>query len=70
MKEIHGLIVKKVEHAYADDEMSVRIYDGNDFVGLYFSETKNRPKLTYEEAIALAAQLREAAKRLQIRSIK
>jgi hypothetical protein len=66
MKQTHGLIVKKVEHAFANDEMAVRVYDGNDFVGIAFSDKTQHPKFTAEEAKFLAKQLVEAANRLSV----
>jgi hypothetical protein len=67
VKETHGVICKKVEQAFAEDEMAVRIYDGDDYVGVIISTDKFRPRLTYEEAVFLSKQLSDAAKRLQAR---
>lgn len=67
MKEIHGVVCKKVDYAYADDEMAVRVYDGDDYVGVILSTDKFKPKLTCEEAVFLSKQLSDAAKRLQAR---
>jgi hypothetical protein len=71
MKEIHGLICQAIKNTiHMDGEIAVRVYDGSDFVGLVFSTKEQSPRLTYEETLQLAKELRLAASRLQIRTTK
>ncbi len=70
IKEIHGVVGAKEEHAFSDDERSLRFIDRDTYICATLGGASYGVKLTAEEARLVSKQLLHAAIRLEQRTKK